>query len=114
MLLLDFVWSLPFIFLASFLISLLFYIAGSKVAPKVRETSGKLAPYACGEDMPARKFQFDIQRFFLYVTYFMIFDISAFMLALSFNSRGVYPILFSAIIALSLVSVIPLIGREKK
>lgn len=117
MVLLDFILSLPFIFLLAFLVSSFLYIVGSKIAPKVKETKrpdGKLAPYACGEDMPARKFQVNIQRFFLYVTYFMIFDISAFMLALSFSSRGIYPILFSAIIALSLLTAIPVTRRKRR
>lgn len=115
--LLDFILSLPFVFLSALLISSFLYIIGLKIAPKAKKTkgtSGKLAPYACGEDMPAKKFQVNIQRFFLYVTYFMIFDISAFMLALSFSSQGIYPILFCAIIALSLLSAIPVIRRKRR
>lgn len=114
---LDFILSLPFVFLSALLVSSFLYIVGLKIAPKVKKTkrpSGKLAPYACGEDMPAMKFQVNIQRFFLYVTYFMIFDISAFMLALSFSSRGVYPVLFSAIIALSLLTAIPVTRGKRK
>ena len=93
------------------------YLLGSRIAPKDKKDAvepGKLAPYACGEDIPARKFQVDIQRFFLYVTVFMIFDVSAFVLALSFTADAVYPILFSLIVATSLLTVIPVIGRRKK
>ncbi|NIR86772.1 NAD(P)H-quinone oxidoreductase subunit 3 [Candidatus Bathyarchaeota archaeon] len=117
MVFLNFILSLPFIFLSALLISSFLYLVGSKIAPKVKGTkgsSGKLAPYACGEDMPARKFQVNIRRFFLYVTYFMIFDILAFMLALSFSSRGIYPILFSAIIALSLLAAIAVTRRKRR
>jgi len=109
--------SLPFVFLSALLISSFLYIVGLIIAPKVKETKKtlfKLAPYACGEDTPARKFQVDIQRFFLYVTIFMIFDISAFILALSFSASAIYPILFSAIIASSPLIVIPIIGRKRK
>ena len=98
-------------------ISFLLYFLGSGIAPKDRKDEvepGKLAPYACGEDIPTRKFQVDIQRFFLYVTVFMIFDVSAFVLALSFTADAVYPILFSLIVATSLLTVIPVIGRRKK
>ena len=109
--------SLPFVFLSALLISSFLYIVGWIIAPKVAETKKtlfKLAPYACGEDMPARKFQVGIQSFFLYVTIFMIFDISAFTLALSFSVSAIYPILFSAIIASSLLVVIPVIRRKRK
>ncbi|MCW4021049.1 MAG: NADH-quinone oxidoreductase subunit A [Candidatus Bathyarchaeota archaeon] len=113
----SFILSLPFIFLLALAIGSVFYIIGSKIAPKKQKTkrrSGKLDPYACGEDMPAKKFQINIQRFFLYVTAFMIFDISAFILALSFSVGGAYPILFCIIIASSLLTIIPVIGRRKK
>jgi len=114
---LDLLVSLPFIFLVAFLISVFFYAIGWKIAPKAekpKKTSAKLEPYACGEAMPARRFQVDIQRFFLYVTFFMIFDISAFMLALSFNVGAFYPILFSATVAASLLTIIPVIGRKRE
>lgn len=115
--LLNLILSLPFIFLSALLISSLLYVAGLKMAPKVRrkrKASGKFAPYACGEVMPARKFQVNIQRFFLYITLFMIFDISVFILALSFSVGTLYPILFSAITAFSLLTVIPIIGRKRR
>ncbi|MDH5686790.1 MAG: NADH-quinone oxidoreductase subunit A [Candidatus Bathyarchaeota archaeon] len=106
--------SLPFIFFSAVLIGALMYATGSVIAPKGDKTADKLAPYACGEDMPGMKFQVNLERFFLYLTYFMVLDISAFMLALSFVQRGLYPILFSAIIAFSLLSAIPMIRSGKK
>lgn len=112
--LVESMFSLPFIFFLALSIGAVLYLIGSAIAPKSEKTADKLAPYACGEDMPGRKFQVDLERFFLYVTYFMIFDISAFMLALSFTKRGVYPILFSIVIALSLLTIIPIIRRGKK
>ncbi|OYT47138.1 hypothetical protein B6U79_04570 [Candidatus Bathyarchaeota archaeon ex4484_231] len=114
----SYVFSLPFIFILSLLISLILYATGSIISPKIRKRnkrrSGKLEPYACGEPMPGRKLQVDIQRFFLYVTAFMIFDISAFILALSFAVGAFYPILFCTIIAWGLLTVIPVIGRNPK
>lgn len=111
----DLIFSLPFIFAVALTLSVLLYLIGFKIAPKVKETAEKLAPYACGEDLPAEKFQMNIRRFYLYVTYFMVFDISAFMLALSFGSRGFYPTLFIILIMFSLLMLIPIgRGREKR
>jgi len=110
----EMIFSFSFVFLSSILIGASMYVIGSVIAPKCEKTADKLAPYACGEDMPGRKFQVDMQRFFLYIACFMIFDISAFMLALAFVGRGLYPILFSAIVGLSLLIVGPVIGRGKK
>jgi NADH:ubiquinone oxidoreductase subunit 3 (subunit A) len=106
--------SLPFIFLSAVLIGALVYAIASAIAPKSSKTADKLAPYACGEDMPGMKFQVNLKRFFLYLTYFMVLDISAFMLALSFVQRGLYPVLFSAIIAFSLLTAIPMIRSGRK
>lgn len=113
---LDFLFSLPFIFVFSLLIACFLYTAGSWISPKTKKMNkrtGKLEPYACGENMPARKLQMNIQRFFLYVTLFMVFDISAFVFVLSFNVGAFFPILFVIIIASSLLTIIPVIGREK-
>jgi len=112
MVLIDLILSLPFIFLLAALVSVSLYIIGSKISPKFEKTPNKISSYACGENLEAERFRIGIQRFFLYVTYFMIFDISAFMLALSFNVKGFYPILFSIIIALSLLTIIPTIERK--
>jgi len=106
--------SLPFVFFSAVLIGALMYAIGSVIAAKGDKTADKLAPYACGEDMPGMKLQVNLERFFLYLTYFMVLDISAFMLALSFVQRGLYPILFGAIIAFSLLAAIPMIRSGKK
>lgn len=103
----NFMLSIPFIFILSLTLSALLYLIGYVVSPKVKGTVGKLAPYACGEDLPARKFQVNVRSFFLYVTYFMVFDISAFILATSFGSQGFYPVLFSAIILLAVITLPP-------
>jgi len=114
---LDLLVSLPLIFLLAFLISAFLYVIGWKISPKAEKpskNSAKHEPYACGEAMPARRFQVDIQRFFLYATFFMIFDISAFILALSFNVGPAYPLFFTAAIAASLLTIIPVIGRKRE
>jgi len=73
--------SLPVVFLLSLVIGLILYLVGWMVGAKGEKTAGKVAPYACGEDLPPRKFQVDIKRFFIYAVYFLIFDILAFILA---------------------------------
>jgi NADH:ubiquinone oxidoreductase subunit 3 (subunit A) len=113
---LNFIFSLPFVFFLSLLIVFLLYAAGSLIAPqpKKKKRTGKLEPYACGENMPARKLQMDVQRFFLYITLFMIFDISAFLFALSFGAGAFFPILFIIIVASSLLTIIPAVGRRER
>jgi len=108
--------SLPFIFLLTLLVSTLLYCIGSLISQKVKETkrSVKFEPYACGEPLPAKKIQINIERFFLYVTLFMIFDITAFLLSLSFNANFMYPLIFIAIITSSLLTIIPKIRGKKK
>lgn len=104
----NFVLSISFIFILSLTFSVLLYLMGSVVSPKVKGTVGKLAPYACGEDLPAKKVQVNVRSFFLYITFFMVFDISAFILATSFGSQGFYPVLFSAIILLAVTTLLPI------
>lgn len=89
--------SIPLIFVLSILLGIILYIFGSIIAPKVKKTAGKLAPYACGEDLPPEKLQVNAEEFFIYATYFLIFDVVAFVLATSFRNPGFFPILFIAI-----------------
>ena len=106
--------SLPSVFLLTLLISFLLYVVGMKIAPKVKKTASKLTPYACGEALPARKFQMNVRRFFLFVVYFLIFDISAVTVALSFSAKGIYPILFLVIIVCSLLPILPMISGKRR
>lgn len=114
----DFIFSLPFMFLWAFLISCFLTIIGLIIsrarAQKTKEPENGRMPYACGEDMISGKFQISVQRFFLYVAYFMIFDIAAFILALSFSVEGIYPVLFSVIMVFNLLTVFPLVRGNRK
>jgi len=107
--------SLLFVFPLALLASVILYGLGALISQKTGKTrrSAKLEPYACGEALPAEKLQVNIKRFFLYVTLFMIFDITAFLLSLSFNASFIYPLIFTAIIASSLLIIIPEIGGRK-
>ena len=109
----NFILSIPFIFFLSLIFSIMLYLVGFLVSTRAKATTSKLAPYACGEDFPARKFQINIRSLFLYVVFFMIFDISAFILATSFSSQGFYPVLFSTIIILAIITMLPVWGSEE-
>ena len=113
---LNYLLSLSFVFFSALLLSILLYGIGALISQKTkgRRRSAKLEPYACGEALPAEKLQVNTERFFLYVTLFMIFDITAFLLSLSFNANFVYPLIFIAIIASGLLMIIPEIGGKKR
>ncbi len=108
----GFIFSVSLIFLLSLVFSASLYLIGSFIAPKGKNTVNKLAPYACGENLSAKKFQVNAERFFIYITYFIIFDISAFILTTSFG-HGFYPIVFCIIILLAIVTLLPLWRREE-
>lgn len=96
--------SISLVFCISILLGAILYLIGTVVAPRVKKTGDKLAPYACGEDLPADKLQINAEEFFVYATYFLIFDVVAFLLATSLGKPGFIPILFIAIVmAASLV-----------
>ena len=105
--------SLPFVFIVSLGVSILLYLIGAVISPKNKRTKDKIAPYACGEELPPQKFQVNVRRFFLYITYFMIFDISAFLLAMSFSVHGLYPAIFGAVIIFALIWLLMTWRREK-
>ncbi|MFQ6064150.1 MAG: NADH-quinone oxidoreductase subunit A [Candidatus Bathyarchaeia archaeon] len=107
----DLLVSLPFIFFLSLFIGLVFYLAGRLVGARGKETPGKVAPYACGEDLPARKFQVDVERFLVYAVYFLIFDILAFILATSLNTQGIFPAVYAVIVLMAVVILLPLWKR---
>ncbi len=103
----DFVLTTPFIVLLALAFSGLLYLFGSTLAPKVKTTGGKLASYACGEDLPVERGRVNVRRFFVYITFFMVFDVSAFLLATSFGGLGVYPLLFCGIVLAAVVTLLP-------
>jgi NADH:ubiquinone oxidoreductase subunit 3 (subunit A) len=101
--------SLPFVLFISLVIALVIYWIGGRIAPKGAKTKGKLAPYACGEDFPAEKLQLNVESFFVYAVYFMIFDILAFILATSFMNPGIIPAFYAIVTLLAVVVLLPLL-----
>jgi NADH:ubiquinone oxidoreductase subunit 3 (subunit A) len=62
-------------------VALIIMAVGNDIAAKSPDSEGKLAPYACGEPVPATKVRMNVENFFIYAVYFMIFDILGFVLA---------------------------------
>lgn len=93
---------------------LLIYLIGGRISAKGQKTSGKLRPYASGEDFPAEKIQVNLESFFLYAIYFLVFDVLAFVLATSLGvfasgspaSLLVFPLIY-AVIVLAAIELIP-------
>jgi NADH:ubiquinone oxidoreductase subunit 3 (subunit A) len=100
--------SILLVFVASLIVSLIFFWIGSRISPKGLKTPGKLAPYACGEDVPVMQLQVNVERYFIYAVYFLVFDALAFLLALSFSTPGFYPILFAIVVLLAVAVLRPL------
>ena len=85
---------------------------GNDIAPKGKDTPGKLAPYACGEDFPAMNIRMNVENFFIYAVYFMIFDVLGFVMVTTLAGT-VYPIIPVLYGLASLVSIIVLNARWK-
>jgi NADH:ubiquinone oxidoreductase subunit 3 (subunit A) len=107
----DLLVSLPFIFILSIIVGLIIYLVARRVVAKGEKTAYKVAPYACGEDLPPRKFQVDLEEFLIYAVYFLIFDILAFTLATSLSTPGYFPIAYTLIVLMAVVILIPLWRR---
>ena len=69
------------IMVMAFAVALVIMAVGNDIAAKSPDSMGKLAPYACGEPVPATKVRMNVENFFIYAVYFMIFDILGFVLA---------------------------------
>jgi len=91
----------------SFIVTLIILAIGKSIAAKGRDTPGKFAPYACGEDLPPEKVMVNVEEFFIYAVYFMIFDILAFILATTIArpTNVLMPIAFAGISLLSIVTL---------
>ncbi|MGD8544852.1 MAG: NADH-quinone oxidoreductase subunit A [Candidatus Bathyarchaeota archaeon] len=102
---LNLIASLPFIFIVSILVGMVIYFIGRTVAAKGEKTAGKVAPYACGEDLPPGQFQIDIGEFLVYAIYFLIFDVLAFTLATSMGNAGYFPMVYVVVVLMAVASL---------
>ena len=83
----------------------------SRVAPHGGKTEGKLATYACGEDMPGKKFQFGYRLFFVIALFFTMMHVATLVVA---TLPGGGTIVYFGLVYLAMVflSVMSLISRE--
>lgn len=72
------------------------YWIGGRMAAKGSANPGKVKPYACGEELPGVKLNLDITRFYIYLVYFMVFDILGIILSLALTANPIYVALFIA------------------
>ena len=103
------------VFIFSMAVSLIIYGIGNKVSIKVKESEGALAPYACGEDLPAVKAPMSI-RLYNYAAMFLVLDVVAIIIALSmkfsFYQNFVIGSLAITYITLMLISVLLVFRRH--
>lgn len=88
----------------------IFIFARKKVVESSQFHNGgemiKFIPYSCGEyffhDIQSR---INLERFMVYITYFLIFDIAGFILAVSFNLL-VFPVIIYVTVILASVILV--------
>ena len=97
------------VFVIALLLTMVIYWLGGKYSAKGRKSEGKLSPYSCGEDLPYEgEFRVNLERFFIYAVYFLVFDVVAFTLVVSFKISPVQAVIYALI---TLISVIFMIKR---
>jgi len=68
--------SPPVVFAVALGIGLALYWLGRAMAPKTDMTTGKAAPYACGEDAPMTKAQMDHRLFYSLAIFFTVLHVA--------------------------------------
>jgi NADH-quinone oxidoreductase subunit A len=106
----DILLSPPIAFVIFLVFFYILYMLGGLVAPKVKKEGGKLATYACGEDVPGSKIQFGYRLFFFIALFFTMMHVAALVVATL--PRG--PLVFLGVFYLGMIflSVLALITRE--
>jgi NADH:ubiquinone oxidoreductase subunit 3 (subunit A) len=86
------------------------YAIGGKIAPQLSKSPEKLSLYACGEDLPPEKVPVSIQMFD-YAALFMVFDVIAMTIVLSWGiSFGkMHPVSYLAVLYMGLMFIALLI-----
>lgn len=104
---LDILISPPVGFLVFLAMGFLLYYLGSRLAPKLKKEGGKLATYACGEDMPGVKLQFGYRLFFFIALFFTMMHVAALVLATIPGGKIVFfGIIYLVMISLSIAALI--------
>ena len=92
-------------FISSFALALSLYIIAGRISPRgVEKRSERTIPYACGEDPPPTgETRINCERFFIFTIFFMIFDVFAFMIAISYSAPIGLPMLYSLITMMAII-----------
>ena len=87
------------------LVGIIIFAFGNELASKSPDTDGKLAPYACGEPIPPKKVRLNVENFFIYAVYFMIFDVLGFVLATTVGKpvNMLLPLFYAGVSLISIV-----------
>ncbi len=106
----DMLLSPPIAFVVFLLLFYLLYWFAGLVAPKAKKEGGKLATYACGEDIPGYKIQFGYRLFFFVALFFTMMHVAALVVATLPSG----PLVFFGIFYLGMIflSVLALITRD--
>jgi NADH-quinone oxidoreductase subunit A len=106
----DVLLSPPIAFVIFLLLFYLLYLLSGLIAPKVKKGVGKLATYACGEDIPGYKIQFGYRLFFFIALFFTMMHVSALVVATLPSG----PLVFFGVFYLGMIflSVLALITRD--
>jgi NADH:ubiquinone oxidoreductase subunit 3 (subunit A) len=97
----------PVAFLVFLGAAFLLYGLGRGLAPRVRKVGGKLASYACGEDIPGVKVQFGYRLFFFIALFFTIMHVATLVIATVPSGRiALFALLYLAMIFLSILALI--------
>jgi NADH-quinone oxidoreductase subunit A len=103
----DVLLSPPVAFVLFLALAGLFHAAGRKMAPKPNKVGGKLATYACGEDIPGVKVQFGYRLFFFVALFFTIMHVAALVIATVPAGRiALFALLYLAMIFLAILALV--------
>jgi len=99
------------IFILSFTLGLAIYVFGGRFSAKGGgEKGAKSVPYACGEN-PPEETRINLERFFVFTVFFLIFDVFAFIIAVSSSAYWIFP-LFYSLITLMAIATYLVAGRN--
>ncbi len=99
--------SPPVAFILILIVSILLYLLGKRMAPKLTKSGGKLTSYACGEDIPGTKVQFGYRLFFFVALFFTIMHVAALVIAtVPAGKIALFAVLYLAVVFLSVLALI--------
>jgi NADH:ubiquinone oxidoreductase subunit 3 (subunit A) len=91
---------LPAVIGTSIVVILLIYWIGGKIGRKRKDDQKghRDEPYACGEEFPAKELEVDLENFFIFAIYLLVFDVLILMLGTSASSLTIGPIIYSLVV----------------